>query len=211
MAKETEQETNIQEMLADFRRLLDQRFDRETRRMRRRVSFLGWTAIVLAVVAVAVTGGLAYYAIYRELPAITSPTLRTHELVLVGPDGQERGSWRVDDSGTTRLVLTDQAGVDRLKLTLRPSGEQGVSLADSSGAARVVLGLLDDGSTTLAFADRRGQTRTVLGLAPDESTSLLFADPNGGTRAVMGLEGDGSPTFWWPSLTVEGSTPANGG
>ncbi|NIP80874.1 MAG: hypothetical protein GWM90_17320 [Gemmatimonadetes bacterium] len=202
-------ENHVPDMLRELRRILDERLKIERATLNRKVRVISWTALILALVALVGTGGLVYYALYHQLPAVTSPSLRTHELVLVGPEGDERGYWRVDDEGTARLVLRDPDGVDRLKLTLRSNGEQGVSFADSTGSARVVLGYLDDGSMTLAFADARGQTRTVLGLAPDEASSLLFADPNGGTRAVLGVESDGTPTFWWPSLTTS-AEPGNG-
>lgn len=199
------------ELVREFRELVSERVRIEAAGLKRRGRFLPWLSLFLALVALVAAGGVLYYAFYRTLPVATSPTLKTREVVLVGRDGKERGSWRVDDDGTARLVMTDTRGVDRLKLTLRANGEQGVSMADSTGAARVVVGFLDDQSGTVAFADARGQTRSVLGLTPDGETSLLFADQNGGTRAVLGVKADGSPEFWWPALNEDqGDTSAGG-
>lgn len=205
-----QQNPGLQELLSDVRRIFDERLKQETARLEKRARRIARVAIAAAILAMLMTGGLTYYVVYGTFPATTSPTLRARELVLVGPGGQERGYWRVDQEGTARLVMVDPNGVDRLKLTLRANGEQGVSMADSTGSARVVLGYLDDGSTTLAFADERGQTRSVLGLAPSEGASLLFADANGGTRAIMGVDRDGAPTFWWPSVVeTTGATAAD--
>lgn len=206
----TEESRNpaVPELLTDFRRILDERLRQENAQLKKSARRASRMAIVLAVLAILMAGGVGYYAIFHAMPGLTAPSFRTREVVLVGPNDQERGYWRVDDEGTARLVMADRDGVERLKLTLRENGEQGVSMADSTGAARVVLGYLDDGSATLAFADRRGQTRTVLGLAPNEESSLVFADPNGGTRAIMGVERDGAPIFWWPSAAT--SEPADG-
>jgi hypothetical protein len=184
--------------LATVRRMVDEQVRAATRSATRRVRFLGGIALVLGVVALATTAALAYYTYYHGLPGITSPSIRTHQLVLVDRAGQERGFWRVDGEGTVRLSLADPAGVDRLRLTVRADGEQALALADGAGAARAVLAVLDDNSANLAFADARGQTRTVLGLAGTGAASLLFTDQLGGTRAALGLGADGAPTFWWP-------------
>ncbi len=198
------------ELVREFRDLVSERVRVETAAIRRRMRILGWMAVVIALLAAAGAGGVLYYAFYHGLPILTSPSIRTREVVLMGENGSARGYWRVDDEGTARFVMTDPRGVDRLKLTLRANGEQGVSLADSTGAARVVLGFLDDQSGTLGFADERGQTRGVFGLTPDGESSLLFADQNGGTRAVLGVRGDGSPEFWWPALNETQGDSAGG-
>lgn len=199
---EEPQSPAVPEILQDLRRIIDERLKREGAQLKKSATRTARLAIVLAVLAILMAGGVAYYATFHALPGLTAPSFRTRQVVLVGPDGQERGYWRVDDEGTARLVMVDPDGVDRLKLTLRANGEQGLSMADTTGAARIVLGYLDDGSATLAFADERGQTRSVLGLAANEESSLVFADPNGGTRAMMGVERDGTPIFWWPSAAT---------
>ena len=188
---------SVQELLRDFRSVLDARIQTEARSARRGRR-VGWIALFLALVAAVSTSGLLYYAFYRDLPLLTSPSVRAEEIVLVDAQGVERGSWTVDPEGTARLVFKDPSGVDRLKLTLKADGEQGISLADASGGARVVLGYLADQSGTLAFADQAGTTRTVLGMSASEASSLLFADRNGGARAALGLTPTGEPTFWWP-------------
>ncbi len=210
MDQKTEPMEMPPELVREFRDLVSERVRVETAAIRRRMKVLGWFAVVLALVAAAGTAGVLYYAFYQGLPVLTSPTVRTREVVLMGADGKARGYWRVDEEGAARFALTDPRGVDRLKLTLKTNGEQGVSMADSTGAARVVLGFLDDQSGTLGFADGRGQTRGVLGLTPDGETSLLFADQNGGTRAVLGVRADGEPEFWWPALQ-QGQTDTAGG
>jgi hypothetical protein len=186
--------------LALIRQMVDQRVREATAAASRRVRVLSWVAVVFALVALGTSAALAYYTYYYGLPGITSPSIRAHELILVDRAGNERGFWRVDREGTTRLSMADPQGVDRLRLTVRADGEQAVALADGSGAARIALAVLDDGAANLAFADARGQTRTVLGLSATGSASLLFTDQLGGARAAMGIGADGSPTFWWPDM-----------
>jgi hypothetical protein len=203
------QNPELKELLRNFRIILDERLKHEAESIKASTRRLVYAALAMGLLAVGVGGAVGFYAVSSSLPGMTSSSLRTQELVLMGPDGRERGSWSVDNEGTSRLVMTDPAGMDRLKLTLRANGEQGVSMADSTGSPRIVLGFLDDGSGTLAFANERGQTRSVLGLAPNEESSLVFADPNGGTRAIMGVASDGTPMFWMPSVTVDGDAGAN--
>lgn len=191
--------------LATMRRLVDERTRAHVGEANRRVKVLSWLAMTFAVVALALTGALAYYTYYHGLPGITSPSIRAHQMVLVDRAGQERGYWRVDDDGTARMTLVDPDGVERLRLTVRADGEQAVALADGAGSARLVLALLEDNTANLAFADERGQTRTVLGLSSAGAASLLFTDPMGGTRGALGVAADGNPTFWWPETDEAGA------
>lgn len=195
----------VPELLRDFKQVLDARMDIEASRARaaRRLAIV---AMTMAILAATVTGGLLYFAFYQGLPVLTSPSLRAQEMVLVDANGAERGSWRVDAHGTTRLVLTDGEGVDRLRLTLNQTGEQGISLSDATGAVRLVISHLDDQSSTLAFADASGTTRAVMGMSGGEAASLLFADRNGGTRAALGVEPTGEPVFWWPGFESVSTT-----
>ena len=197
--------TPVPELLREFKQVLDARMDVEARRARsaRRLAIL---AAALAILTLAATGGLLYFAFYQDLPVLTSPSVRAQEMVLVDADGVQRGSWRVDPSGTARFVLTDAEGVDRLRLTLNETGEQGISLSDATGAVRLVISHLDDQSSTLAFADASGTTRAVMGMSGGEAASLLFADRNGGTRAALGMEATGEPVFWWPGIDAISTT-----
>ncbi len=191
--------TPVPELLREFKQVLDARMDVEAKRARsaRRLAIF---ATMLAVLTLAATGGLLYYAFHQDLPVLTSPSVRAQEMVLVDAEGVERGSWRVDGTGTARFVLTDADGVDRLRLTLNETGEQGISLSDATGAVRLVISHLDDQSSTVAFADASGTTRAVMGMSGGEAASLLFADRNGGTRAALGMEATGEPVFWWPGF-----------
>jgi hypothetical protein len=196
----TEPEATPAMDLAMFRQMLDERVQAATAAANRRVRRVSLLALFFAVVALGTSGALAYYTYYYGLPGIVSPSIRAHELVLVDRGGLERGHWRVDGEGTTRLSLSDLDGVERLRLTVRPDGEQAIAIADGAGAARLALAVLEDNSANLAFADGRGQTRSVLGLSGGGEASLLFIDQVGGTRAALGVDGNGEPTFWWPSL-----------
>jgi hypothetical protein len=204
-------ETNLKDQgppavdLATLRQLVDSRVQAATAAAARRGRIMGAVALVFALLALGLTGALAYYTYYHGLPGITSPSIRAHEVVLVDRAGAERGFWRVDREGTARLSLMDPAGVERLRLTVRADGEQALALADDAGAARIALAVLDDHSANLAFADGRGQTRTVLGLSAAGAGSLLFTDQMGGTRAALGIGPDGAPTFWWPELDGNGA------
>lgn len=196
-------------MLREFRQLLDERVEAEAARARR-TRILGWTALVFALLAMVATAGLLYFAFYRSLPVLASPTVNAREVVLVDGEGTQRGTWMVDEDGAARFVMKDRDGVDRLKLTVNADGEQGVSLAGPDGTNRVVLGQLGDGSSTLTFTDPAGTARVVLGMSGGEAGSLLFADRNGGARAALGLSPMGEPTFWWPEDEDEDPAPGAG-
>jgi hypothetical protein len=200
---------SIPVILREFRQLLDERVEAEAKRARR-TRLLGWMALALSLVAAVATAGILYFAFYRSLPVLASPSVTAREIVLVDGDGRERGLWTVDDDGAARLVLMDADGVARLKLTLNAEGDQGVSLAGADGTNRVVLGQLGDGSSTLTFADPGGTARVVLGMSGSEAGSLLFADRNGGARAALGLSPMGEPTFWWPEEDDTGAAPGAG-
>jgi hypothetical protein len=195
---------SVHGMLKEFQQVMEERVREETERARRGSRTLAVLALALACLAIGSTAGLLYFAFYQDLPLLTSPSIRAHEIVLVDGAGTERGSWTVDPEGTARLRLVDPDGVERLKLTVRADGEQGISLADGTGTNRVVLGHLADRSSTLAFADDTGVTRAVLGMSPAGASSLLFADAHGGARAALGLSPNGEPTFWWPELFEDG-------
>jgi hypothetical protein len=193
---------SVRAMFEEFQHVQDRRVEEQMARSRRKGRVLGWSALVLAVLAAASTGALLYFAFYHDLPLLAAPSIRAEEVVLVDGGGTERGHWTVDEDGAGRLLFMDADGNPRLKLTVRADGEQGVSLADENGTNRVVLGFLSDRSSTLAFADSSGVTRAVLGMSPAGAASLLFADEAGGPRAALGLSPNGEPTFWWPELDV---------
>jgi hypothetical protein len=125
--------------------------------------------------------------------------IEASRVVLVGPDGEPRGEWFVDEDGNARLALLDQQAQERLLLTVRDGGFPGISLSNAEGQRRVALGLLPDETTSLVFADGGGIPRAVLGLTRGESANLVFADGDGVSRVGLGLNGNGIGSVMLPS------------
>ena len=169
------------------RRLEDQLVERVERAEHANRRLLWFNRALAGTVALALVGtGLAL----RRQGHFQEVTAR--QFVLRGSDGTVRGSWKVLDDGTTRLMLHDSSGVARLKLTvLSGSGAPGVTLADGGGEPRVVLGMLPEQTMSLVFADRAGTTRAVFGLSPDGDPTLVLADRQGTAQVGLGLDGAG--------------------
>jgi hypothetical protein len=176
--------------------------EKEAERLRSRAQLLGFGFLI--------TLGMAGFALFFQGPFggpgddIHTGSLRTGQIVLEDSDGVQRGEWRVDEEGNSRLTILDRQGNTRLSLSVLNAGFPGLSFTNGNGQTRAALGLLPDESTSLVFADGAGVPRTVLGLSRADAAHLVFADSEGVSRVALGLDGDGEGSVILP----EDSSPA---
>lgn len=176
--------------------------ERDLRKVRGRsrlyaIGLLG--SLVLALLALLGGGSLP--------SAARTGVLEAQRIVLLGPDGQPRGEWGVDEEGNTTLSMMDLQRRPRLTLTVRNAGYPGLSLSNTAGERRVALGLLPDETSSLVFADGAGVPRTVLGLVRGEAASLVLADAGGVSRIGFGLDGQGIGSVMLPDEGGEAVRP----
>ena len=176
------------------RRLLAVEKEAENLRSRSRFLSLG-LAVSLVLAGFAAFSQTVFGGGGKELHA---NSLRTERIVLEDSDGSQRGEWRVDEEGNSRLTILDRQGNTRLSLSVLNAGFPGLSFTNGSGQTRAALGLLPDESTSLVFADGSGVPRTVLGLSRADAAHLVFADAEGVSRVALGLDGDGEGSVILP-------------
>jgi len=189
------------------RRLLAVEKEAENLRSRGRFLSLG-LAVSLVLAGFAAFSQTALGGGGKELQATS---LRTERIVLEDSDGSQRGEWRVDEEGNSRLTILDRQGNTRLSLSVLNAGFPGLSFTNGSGQTRAALGLLPDESTSLVFADGAGVPRTVLGLSRADAAHLVFADAEGVSRVALGLDGDGEGSVILPEETPSTPMPTGGG
>ena len=146
-------------------------------------------------------------------------TVEAKEFVLVGPNGERRGIFQVNDQGTAAIYLNDENGKQRTELTVTAGGRASLGFYDAAGNQRVVVGegaspqdetgigvFSADGtqvaslSSTAAgeanitlYDNKSGLARAGLGLAPDGSPALALFDQNGKDRAELHVTSAGRP------------------
>jgi hypothetical protein len=179
--------------------------ERETVRLKKQIRFFGIG--LLGALALAVVAALGPLLFTRGSGELDMDLVRTRQLVLEDVDGTQRGEWRVDEEGNSRLSVFDRQGRTRLSFSVLNGGFPGMSLRNASGETRAALGVLPDESANLVFADGAGTPRTVLGLSRADASHLVFADAAGMSRVALGLDATGEGSVILPGDTVADPGP----
>lgn len=208
MTDTTDQDTNKAESV-QFKALdrLTSRLTRLERAHQRR----GWLNVLLMIGfagSLAVSGAIIFDPSLVQGLTDVGSEVRARRFILEDADGNLRGLWELDESGTVRLSIHDAEGHSRMNLAVLEDGAPGISFSDEAERRRVVLGLLPDKTSTLVFADDGGVPRAVLGVSSQGSANLLFADDKGVGRVSMGLDASGAGNLTLPEV-VDESEPDN--
>ena len=135
------------------------------------------------------------FAVRHAHPA---QTVEAKEFVLVGPNGERRGIFQVNDKGTAAIYLNDENGKERTELTVTAGGRASLGFYDAAGNQRIVMG---EGASPQdqvgigVFSIDGTQVASLSSTAAGEANITLYDNKSGMARAGLGLATDGTPAL----------------
>ncbi|MBT8398310.1 MAG: hypothetical protein KJN92_15155, partial [Gemmatimonadetes bacterium] len=113
--------------------------ERETERLRGRARIFGIGLLVSLVLAAVAT--LSPHLLALGGNSVDLDTVTARRMVLVDSEGVQRGEWRVDEEGNSRLRVLDRRSRTRLSFSVLSDGSPGLSLTNANGKRRAGLAL----------------------------------------------------------------------
>lgn len=122
-------------------------------------------------------------------------TVRTQELIIEGPGGEERARIGTDKDMNTVLSFKDGEGKSRLYLGLTRDGTPRIGLHYANGKGSIQLEASDKlDSAALIIVGQTGKVQVLLGVARNGQPTIVLYDDDG--KQVFPAPPDGEEGDW---------------